>query len=121
MKEILLIYNFGEEEKRKLARALMPLKFRIREAAREDYGRPVGVLAGVLEDPGSPAEEAEMEAPMMVMAGLTGQRLDELLKGLRKAGLRIPYKAVLTDTNQSWKAADLLKELMREHELMTKR
>ncbi len=47
MKGIVLLFQFLDKDKKnKLIRALLPLRVRIREVAREDYLQPVGYLAG---------------------------------------------------------------------------
>lgn len=64
---------------------------------------------------------AHLPAPMIVMAGVTGNRLNTVLQAIRKSGIgAVPYKAVLTETNRTWKAKELLQELMKEHEEMKK-
>ena len=40
---------------------------------------------------------------------------------MARAGLRFPYKAVLTASNRLWRAPDLYREVVREHEAMTAR
>ena len=120
MREAISYYHFDSEEKQKLIRALLPLRVRLREVPPEEYGMPVGALAGILkEGKVSAEEEAGVTAPMLVMAGLTGARLDEVLLALRRNGLRIPYKAVLTASNQTWTGGQLFAELVQEHQKMS--
>ena len=147
MKETILLFQFEETKRRKLAMALMPLRVRVKAVEPGEYGQPIGYLAGVKgigpveaeaakpsgePDPqteaakpsGKPdpqAEEAKLEAEFLVMAGLSGSRVDQVLAAIRKSGAGpIPYKAVLTTTNQNWDAYALLAELRREHEQMTR-
>lgn len=57
---------------------------------------------------------------MMVMKGFSNSRLDQFLKGMRKAGIeRVDYKAVLTPTNCRWNSWQLYQEIRKEHEAMT--
>ena len=52
---------------------------------------------------------------MMVMYGFTGQRLDEFLQNMRKAGLpKIPLKAIVTPHNVNWTFRQLYEELEQE-------
>ena len=56
MRETVLLYNVqGDERKRKITKALLPLGFRLKTVAKEDYLKPVGFLAGLkdMEDNGS--------------------------------------------------------------------
>lgn len=121
MREAILLFHFtGMDRRNKLMRALLPLRLRIKEIAEEDFGKPIGYLAGnrdidSLEDAG---RKQEVPGEMLVMAGLSGQRIDQVLKAIRKSGISIPYKAVLTASNQNWNAGELYEELKKEHERM---
>ena len=122
MRETVLLYNFNGERKKQLTKALLPLGFRLKAVAKEDYLKPVGFLAGLkdMEDNGSVYEGEEFQDEMMLMAGFTSVRIDTLIGALRKNGVgRINYKAVLTETNKNWDSASLFQELKKEHEYMT--
>ena len=92
------------------------------EKAKGSHGAEA-MTAGKAEE----ADEAEqksstvvLDAPMILMAGVTSDRLDQVIRAVKQSGIGpVPYKAVLTETNQSWKAAELLEELKKEHEAMT--
>mgnify|MGYP001228196570 CR=1 FL=1 len=48
MKETVLLYNFNDKDRlMKIRQALLPLGFRVKTVGREDYGKPLGTLAGV--------------------------------------------------------------------------
>ena len=71
---------------------------------------------------GTAAEDKTAEdltEELFVMAGLSGGRVDAVLAALRKAGIRIPYKAVMTAANQGWDVRKLYREIRSEHEAMT--
>ena len=56
---------------------------------------------------------------MLVMYGFTGRRIDELLAGLRKAGVpKVELKAIVTETNAGWTFYHLYEEIKEEHERM---
>ena len=127
MRETILLFGFSKERQSKLMRALLPLKMRIKRIEQEQLGQPLGVLAGQ-----QPAEEKQSQGKaaegcgqalgdeMLVMAGLTSARVDAVLAALRKGKAGpIPYKAVLTETNQQWNAWELLEELKQEHARFT--
>lgn len=124
MKETILLFHFSDKDRRnKLTRALLPLRMKIREVAREDYLQPVGYLAGEKEI--APVEEIymgeELEGEMLLMAGLSSGQVDMVLKAIRKSGIGpVPYKAVLTASNQEWNAVKLFEEIRSEHEQMRK-
>ena len=113
-------------------RALFPLRMKVKEISPEDYAKPMGYLAGMKEFLPD-AEESSLGTvsaekqdcvedfigEMLVMAGLVGSRVDQVLRAIRKSGISVPYKAVLTASNQSWNAYELFAEIKKEHELMT--
>lgn len=123
MKETVLLYNFTADRDRlsKVRMALLPLGVRIRTVEKEEYGLPVGVLAGVKDIQAAVVEEpGDFEDEMAVMAGFTSGKVDAFIQALRKKGVgRIPYKAILTPTNQFWDSVTLYRELKKEHEAMT--
>ena len=126
MKEIVLLYNFTDRERlMKVKQALMPLGFRLKAVAKEDYGKPVGMLAGVkgMEETGdeTPYEGPGLDDEMAIMAGFTSTQIDAFIKALRKKGVgRIDYKAVLTPYNKDWDSVALYREIKKEHEAMTR-
>ena len=134
MKETILLINFNDTVRRnQVKRALMPLRLRLKSVGPDQYDLPVGVLAGEKQnDPqkeSSPAEDRKVDLEedrkedlteeLFVMAGLSSGRVDAVLAALRKAGIRIPYKAVMTATNQDWDVRRLYREICSEHEAMT--
>lgn len=123
MKETVLFVNFQDEERiRKIRFAAIPLRLRFVQVREEDYLQSIGYLAGLkgLEENPKKYEGEPLEQEMMVFAGLSSQKLDEMLKALRKAGARVDYKAILTETNCTWTVPKLYQELAFEHESMRK-
>lgn len=136
MRECILLFQFEQARQKKLIAQLMMAKFRVKVVSPEEMELPVGYLAGNKELLQEEArQEAEirgqagqageagalkpLDGEMLVMAGVTSGRLNMVLQAIRKAGIgSVPYKAVVTETNQTWKAKDLLEELKKEHEAM---
>lgn len=124
MKETILLFHVPDKERRlKIEMALFPLKVRLRYVRPEDYSQPLGVLAGLKDLP--PAEAAytggELPDTMLVFAFFSDNRLNQVLSALRRCGAGpLPYKAVLTPTNQHWTAAECFAEIRREHEAMNR-
>lgn len=126
MKETILLFHFNEERQKILTRSLLPLRIRIKAVKQEEMHLPVGYLAGVLtisqEQMMQSEKVQDVDSEMIVLAGVSGARLDEILAAIRRSGIGpVPYKAVLTETNQYWNADFLLAELKREHEMMHNR
>lgn len=130
MKETVLLYNFNDRDRlMKIRQALLPLGFRIRLVEKEEYGKPLGTLAGVkgMEDltaAANPSDEVLLSEgfndEMALLAGLTSARVDTFIKSLRRKGIgRIDYKAVLTPVNKDWDSVHLYHEIKKEHEAMT--
>lgn len=122
MKEAILLFNFDQAKARKLATQLLMMKFKVKVVKEEELGYPVGYLCGSLETANEYEEQKEqllLDQSMLVMAGVDGNRLNQVLAAIKKSGIgKIPYKAVVTETNQHWLPKDLLQELKREHEQM---
>ena len=91
--------------------------------ARQDYNKPLAVLAGLDDDPGTllPFAGGPLGGRMVVFCGLE-DRMDALLPALRQAGIGPDcLKAVLTPINRTWNAVKLHEELLREHQAMNVR
>ena len=58
------------------------------------------------------------ELPMLCRA-ILGDRMNQALNAMRRTGLRIPSKAMLTAANRGWRPAELFAELQKEHTAMT--
>ena len=133
--EKVLLYQFhGTEAVKKLQPVLLRMGIRVKSVAPEEYETPIGILAGIkeLEEAGVLLTEqrggnevdnqeppVEISAPMMVMCGFSGKRVDELLLQMRKAGVpRIDLKAMMTPTNMYWTSRELFGELQKEHAMM---
>lgn len=92
-----------------------------RAVAPGETGQTVGFLAGL---PGQSARAKGLIAPkltdpMLVLCGLSRERMDTLFAALRAAGAPPPNrKAILTPTNMGWTLDALYEELGREHEAM---
>ncbi len=120
--ETVLLYNLNNEKGRKIRFLLVRLGMRIRVIEKEDYGKPLGVLAGMkdvtLENEDAPVEDFDEE--MMVLYRFSDKRLDAFLQGMRKEGIeRVDLKAVLTPTNCRWNSWQLFQEIQEEHRTMT--
>ncbi len=122
MKETILLFHFTDRQKRnKVVSALFPLKLKIKDIEKKDYLQPIGFLAGSKDIPLVEEEYdgEELEGEMLVMAGISGTRMDMVLRALRKSGVGpIPYKAAMTPTNQYWNPIQLFREIKEEHEKM---
>ena len=101
------------------AQAIAEAGFSLRELTADDLSCELGALADGTARAATPAGEAPAE-PLLALADFTEPQLDALLAALRQKSISIPLKAVLTQTNRRWTVGQLLEELRREHEAMTR-
>ncbi len=127
MRETILLFQITDKKmKTAITTALLPLKIRVKQISQEDFSKKLGVLAGTLPE-SVPEETAASEEilpeplsdSMMILCGIEGKKLNSVLSALRSRHVQIPYKAVLTPSNQEWTPAECLAELKREHEAMS--
>ena len=109
-----LLFNVGEEKKKKIRFLLIKLGVACREVPPEDFGKTLAELTG---REAAAKESAEpFSGEMLVMDGLDSRRLQSLLDGLRRVKAPVALKAVVTEQNLEWTAARLYEELSAEHE-----
>jgi len=121
MSQILLFHIHGDKL-RKIRTLAFKLGLRCVEVAPEDFSKPLGALCGRSE--AAPAERADeaiaVGGEMLVMDGLSSAQFHGLLDGLRRERAAVALKAVVTESNARWSAAQLYRELSAEHEAMEK-
>ena len=112
MRELILVYQTQEPLLALLRQVTEPNGFVLKMA--EDPGEPIGVTAGVLPPAMARTAGLPPAGPMLVLCGMSDERLDRFLDVLRSAGLRFPFKAVLTKTNQHWLPGELFAHMLAE-------
>lgn len=132
-KEMVLYYQPAKEKAAgnaskaaKLKGVLIRMGVRIKNITPEQTGQTIGYLAGFdgfdEMEPQEGSVAPEIDEEMLVMKNFTNRRIDELLVGLRRAGVpKIELKAVVTETNCGWSFYALYEELKKEREAMTKK
>ena len=120
-RETVLYYDpRGGEQTAVLKSILVQMGARIKNVAPEAVGQTVGCLLGrkgfdARENPEAPT----LAEPMLVLDGFNDKRLEILLREMKKHGVSVPYKAIVTETNSGWIFHQLYEELAREHEAMS--
>ena len=112
MKEQILVYQTQEPLFELLQKVAEPNGFVLKRA--EDPNEPIGVTAGVLSPAMRGTGGLPPAAPMLVLCGLSNERLEQFLDVLKSAGLRFPFKAVLTETNRQWLPGVLFAHMLAE-------
>lgn len=120
MRATVLLVNFKDKQKlHEIQMVLMTLKVKVRLVEPEEYYKTIGELVGIVETQSESDDDESivLAKEMLVFAGLAEQQLNQVLFLMRKKVIGpVDYKAVLTDTNQSWTIPELYRELEREHE-----
>ena len=82
---------------------------------------PVGAIAGLagFRHLKKPFEGEPPQVEFMLLHGVKGKGLDELLAAMREADASVGCKAQVTQHNRLWPFATLVNEVAREHEAMT--
>lgn len=116
-----LIYQIDADSPRgqKVRNMLRVTGCGIRTVTREEAGQSLGFLLGLpdFEENTQPAEEAPQEEAL-VFYNFDRKGLDQALAALKRGGVQVPLKAVVTEHNRGWSVARLLEELAQEHRLM---
>ena len=96
-------------------------QIRVKTVTADMLGDPVGAIAGLtgFRHSTKPFTGAVPEVEFMLLSGITGERLNELLAAMREADCSIGCKAQVTQHNRLWPFATLVSEVAREHEAMT--
>lgn len=119
MNETILLYHISDTSRLKRLKNIgASLKIRVRLVKREEYFMSIFQLLGDRKmEPSQNYQGEEISGEMLVMA-VKRERLDLLLNALKKEGISIPYKAVVTPDNGWWNSLQLYQELQREHKTM---
>lgn len=118
-----LLYGLGEETEtgQKLRSILRDLKIRAVTIEKDRLNETAGRLAATN---GAAREAApydgEERAEFLLFCGLGGRQLDRLLAAMRRGGVSVARKAVLTEHNRGWTLCKLMDEIEREHAAFTR-
>ena len=133
-----MLYHLGNQDPygHEIRQALRKLDISIRTLHEEDLERSVGSLCGLESSVGSlckperPVTPGPLapscadrsdrsptpDFPFLLMAFFPEDLLDQLLHAMKEASIRIPYKAVLTKTNCTYRLHKLMEEVKSEHD-----
>lgn len=126
----ILLYNItNEEHKKKIKALVLRLRIRARIVEKSRYNEPIGCLAGMdihetVQDVQTSTKEngtedtKDFSDEMLIFCFLPDAMLNQMLQGLRKVGVIIPLKAVLTPSNCTWNSYMMHQEISAEHEMM---
>lgn len=122
MKSSVLCYNLkGTKKGKQTAMIFGFLGYKIRHVEREEYLVPVGILAGTDKEDRGEREVYDGEGfaeEMLVINAATENLMDQALFLMRKEGIKIGLKAMVTPSNKEWTSIALHDEIQKEHEQM---
>jgi hypothetical protein len=113
-----LLYRLGEDSEtgRALREVLRKQKLLTLSVSENQLYETVGRLVSTNAAPADiPAPDAAPQTEFMLLSALGDRQLDRLLAAMRRAGVSVPYKAVLTENNRDWTLCKLIEEVTREH------
>jgi len=118
-----LLYRLGEETEtgRTLRAVLREQKLLTLTVGESQLDETVGRLASANAAIAGTSTGADApETEFLLLCALGDRQLDRLLAAMRRAGVSVPHKAVLTGHNKSWTLRKLIEEVAREHEAMAR-
>lgn len=120
MREAILLFSAEEKLAVYLRKVLAPMRIMVRTIPTERFNCSIGYLAGNKSCPAAetPYVGEPLAHPLLLLAGFGNARMDQALNAMRRSGLYIDYKAMLTPTNQFWDVPTLYHEIAREHEAL---
>jgi len=120
MKELILAFG-AEPILPILQMTFAPQKMAVRAVPNSDLAETVGALAGAAgyERSGAVYTGEALAEPMLVFCGFSGERMNLALAAMRKHGVKIPCKAMLTEHHYPSRLRAIVKPLQEEHAAMT--
>ena len=116
----LLLFNINDEAKRTAIRLLaLRIGYSVQDVLPEQQNMKISELLSGAKPDGPNLIPFTDE--MMVMSGFSSQDMHTLLDGMRNNGCPVRLKCIVTETNKSWTAVRLYKELAAEDQAMRKR
>ena len=117
---VLLLFKIHDEEKRTAIRLMsLRLGYSVLDVLPEQQSMKISELLSGAKPVGQNLIPFTDE--MMVMSGFSSQDMHALLDGMRNNGCPVRLKCIVTETNKSWTATRLHKELIAEDQAMRKR
>lgn len=116
MKKILL-YGLETEKTKITENVASEFGIEINKVAKEDMNKKVGDLFDLDLRENSPLED---ENKLMVFSDFDRNILRDFLIALKKEGIMVDNKCVLTETNANWTFAFLMGHIADEHRVVTK-
>ena len=122
LQPLVLVYGMGEERLARLEALLQGEQIPLKVLSDAELCQKTGLLCGLPGYlPGEPEPQEPFPHEALLLCGFGDRALDRLLLLLRQNDLRVARKAALTAVNRDWPLRQLLEEIDREHEMMSRR
>lgn len=122
MKPTALLFNMTKEDLVKIGLVSIRAGFKINNIPAFKHSMTLGEIMEITEDDEGKENEnadSEINEKMIVFCNFDGDKVNETLRELKAAEVVIPLKALLTDTNRNWSAAQLFSQLSEERRIFT--
>ena len=127
MQPLVLLYNLTDDTPagKTLRKIFLTRGIACGDIPEEQLGATIGDLLGMdgMIDGAHEADASEitddiLTSHLRLMCGFDESLLDQFLADMRAASVRIPHKAMLTETNVGFTVAQLIRDISREHQMM---
>lgn len=116
MKETLLLFQIDKENYQKIANICQQLDIQIKKIDEKHTHETIGYLLGI---DGFQKTECDvckkLTQPLIFFAGMSEKQLDILLELFKIEGIKIPYKAMLTQYNIHYTFDELYQSIEEEY------
>lgn len=111
---MILIYNLSPQKDAQVKMLCRKMLLQARSVEKDEYGCTLGYLLGLTDDD-TKEDGEDFDDAMLYMDGVGGM-LSLFLDQLRRKKIRIPLKAIRTDTNIGFSSYELHRELCAERD-----
>lgn len=118
-KPLILCYGVDDDTSAGIKKLAKPLGVSLLRVAPSAYALPLAAVVAGVGAKGNPPESALLPEPMLLFANLPQGMLEVLLDAMRRKGLRVSLKAILTPHNAAWTAYELYHELCAERKALS--
>ena len=117
MTPTILLYNFSPARTALANKALLPYKCAVISVSEKDQIQKIGFMLGEngFEKQKPAVTQRSFKDELIVISGISSDKLSLLLISIRSVLGQIDYKALVTDTNINWTGIQLFTEIKHEH------
>ncbi len=114
-----LLFNIRDSKGVKIKNLCRKLYIESQDVEKSQFGNKLGFLLELSNDD-SRADNADFDEEMLYLVDIDGGMLNIFLSQLRRIKAPVALKAVKTDTNLTYTAAQLYREISAEREALSR-